>query len=897
LNDLTAEASFTRIEEGVRRFWRLHGVPEAFYAAHGNKIVRTFHWQPLGVLDEDHETQVGLLAAGDLLTRYLTMRGDSVHNHRGWLCHGLGVELAVERSLGREVAGLDLAGFNDACHHACREGVRRGEATAARMAIWPSPGSTFLSLDRPAVGKVWRVLHRLHETGSLREEQRVIPFCPRCATPLSHFEAGRHARQVERPSVWFQLPWDGEPNTYLLAFAAQPWMLVGMIALAAHPEASYVMVELPPYEGAPPARLIVAEAAVKHSLPGAARFVRRISTRTLRGARYRPPFTFLPADEGGGRVLLDAAVPQNRGTGLWSIMPAFEPLSLEIAHRHGLPIPSMLDDWGNLDDRALSWRGLAPLDAEALLIEDLEARGLLFERRDTIQTRSLCPHCQAAMFPLARKVWLVVGEGEPWVVSRDRAWGVPLPLWICQRCGRNECVAGLDELAQRVGMQPDEIDPHRPAIDRLVWPCEACGGHMHRVPAVLDAAFEAAVLSWVAMDPSNSGRGVGDTEQTSLSMGLGHGQSGWRDALSTVGSLLGQGPAWERLLSIPSGNVDGEAEPGVSLERAGSGDALRWAGFTGVSPFRAERDVLRPLWRWFSSVARAGDPGGEYTEQKLETDGAEAALLDRWLAARVHETAAAVARALDGFELDRATRALSSLVSDLVDWYALFRPGAGGEVLDTLTALVAPFLPHLAEAVHRQRGGRLAESVHLGGWPTPEPAWEDQALLADMHRVQRLAALGGAALDDAGLESGQWTGRAVVGLLDDEKGDVSVLVPFERVLARVLGAQRVQFVQGVASRVRYRLNLKPEQRVEREISSAEIEAVLGSLDAAASAQMAEEFREGLSVSLPVSGQNVTLLPADVKISISAQPGWIASADDELLMVLEIAPGEAAASVA
>jgi isoleucyl-tRNA synthetase len=891
-NDLTAEASFTRIEEEVRRFWRLHSVPEAFYAADQLGDRRTFHQQPLVALGGESDTQVRLLVAGDLLARYFAMRGHSAFNYKGWLCHGLSVELAVEHSLGPEVAGYDLAGFNNACRHAALEGVRRGEAGVERMAIWPSPGSTFLSLEPSAIGRVWNVLHRLYQAGSLKEEHRVVPFCPRCATPLSSSEATRHVQPVEKPAAWFRLPWGGEPNTYLLAWVAQPWMLVGMVALAAHPATSYAMVELPPKEGAPPARLILAESAIKRLLPEGARLVRRISTRTLRSARYRPPFTFLPADEGAGRVLLDEAVPQNRGTGLWPVMPAFEPLSLQMAHHHNLPIPDMLDDWGNLDDRALSWRGLSPLDAETLLIEDLEARGLLFERQETTQSHSLCPHCRAAMFPLARPVWLAEGEGEPWVVGRDRAWGVPLPVWVCQQCGGKDCIAGLDDLAKRVNLQVAQIDPHRPAIDRLVMPCEACGGTMHRVPAVLDAHFEAAALSWTMMDFSGLESRTAGMAHSGLTVGLGDEQSAWLGNLSTLATLMDSAPAWDHLLTLQGGAKDSEPDSSITLERAGSGDALRWAAYAGIGTLQAESDFLRPLWRWVSSIPLSGDVGQQDSGLEAGIGGAAGQLLDRWLAARVHETVGAVARALEALDLDRATRALSACVSDLVDWYAPLRPGAGGEVIETLTGLLAPFLPHLADAIHRQRRGRIVESVHLAGWPTPDPAWEDRALLSHMYRVKRLAALGKAALADAGLEPDQWTGWAVAGLLDDDLGDATALAPFEGVLARALGAERVRIVPGAASRVQYRLSLGPEQRIERDIASDEIESVLANLDAAASAQLAAEFREGLSASLPVSGQNVALLPADVKIAVRAQPGWIAAADAELLIMLEIAPDEA-----
>ncbi len=891
LGDLTAEASLTRIEEEVRRFWRRREVPAAFYAAHRDGPPYTIRQQPLTVAAESATDQARLLATTDLMARYRTMRGDAVQRHTGWVCHGLPVELSVEGSLGLDLAGYDLARFNAACREAAIQQVEQGEALTARLAVWPGPGSVFYSLEPQAVGVVWGALRQLYETGQLRHAHRLASVCPRCATPLSSTEAARRAVQVETRSVWVKLPWDGEPNTYFLAQAPQPWMLVGMVALAFHPEAEYALIELAGDEGThpdvqpeQPIRLLLAETALKRTSPGAYRLVRRSSGRALRDAHYHPPFTFLPAGEDAGRLLWSEAVPLDQGTGLWPVTPAFDGLSLALAQAHQLPVPQMLDEWGGFGDAVRPWRGLAPLDAEPLLVEDLQARGLLFAEQPRSQPQALCPYCQNPLLPSARAVWSVETGSDSWIVSRDRAWGVPLPIWGCEQCGQELCVAGLDDLARRTGLDTAEIDPHRPTVDGLTIPCEDCGGQMRRVAAVVDAAFEAAVLSWsiAARSGPEGGAAVtlhelapeGDLHR-GMAIGLGDRHLGWLGDLTEVAALLEGTLAWEQANVLP------ESEPDAAwdLVRLPSADAVRWATWTGSTPEEAEHGVLRPLWRLALSLP--AEPAA------YKREGTDSSLLDRWLAARLHQVSKAVAQALDAQEPTRAAGELAAIVSDLADWAAPRQPSSLGPTLEFLSRLLAPFVPHLAEALHRQLGGRTVESVHLTAWPAPDPSWADRALLACMARVRRLAALGQKARAEAGVAPDQTLPRGIAGLMGSDRGKVSELNPFEGLLVEALGVERVRLAPEAEGQVEWRLGLNPERYPERDVTPAEIETALAELDAGLAAHLASQLRSGLSIGLQVSGQAITLLPDEVRPSARAGPGWVAAADGEHIVMLEV----------
>jgi isoleucyl-tRNA synthetase len=867
--EIAVQASFTRIEEEVRRFWRRSGLAEASARARGSGRPFVIYQQPLAAVGQDWADQVRLLATTDVMARYHRMQGDAVRCQIGWACHGLSLEVEMERSLGEELR--DLARFNAACREAAVEGVRQGESQATRLGLWLDAEGIYATLTPRAMGIVWRMLRKFWDSGRLKREQRIAPFCPRCATPLSAAEASRRTTEVEAPAIWVGLPWDDEPDAAFAAWTPDPWTLVGMVALAVHPRASYVLVELIEREDVPATRLLLAEQALERSLPARHRLVRRLSGKVLRGARYRPLFAFPPATEGTARIILSDDVPLDVGTGILPVTPAFDPLSLSLAQAHSLPVPRSLDDWGNLDETVTPWRGLFPLDAEPFLVEDLQARGLLLQTEPTSRTRAHCPHCGAPLLPQACDCWMVEAADSPWIVGRDRPWGAPLPVWICEGCGGQICVAGIDDLAYRAGLDANQISLHRPEVDRLTFGCETCGGIMRRVPEVVDAAFEAAVLPW-ATAPT--------PPLASLAIGLGAQGRDWLEDLTEVTLLLQERPAAEQSVVVAAGSAEGAWEQ----ERATPSDALRWAAYTDTTPAQAERDFLRPLWRLATSVQRESEAGTERQQQPAVVDPA---LLDRWLRARLEQTIRAVTRALDAGEPRQAAAVMEALVDDFTGWYVPHRRDVEQEIVSTLARLVAPFAPHLAEAIHRRTGGKIAESVHLSAWPSPEAAWEDNGLVAQMAAVQRLAALGQAARAEAGIEVERLLPRGAVCLLPGSATATSALMPFRDLLREALGVASVRLTSDVPDQVDVQLSLVHSRAVRREVEAGAIDASLRELEPEAGAALASQLRDGFSVSVETAGQAVTLLPDEVMVSVSAEPGWVVAMEDAYCVVLEV----------
>ena len=701
--ELTANASMTRIEEEVRRFWQRHAVPQAALALHADGPAYVIAQQPLGTAGRGAEpaTQTSLLAAGDLLARYRRMRGDRVHHQIGWAGHGLAVEVAVEQALGPALRDYDLARFCDACHQAAVEGIRKGELLAGQLGVWSEPGTpdSYVTLAPQSVEKVWAALKRLWDGGQLRHELAVTPFCPRCATPLSAAEGARRAVEVERLAAGVYLPWIDEPNSYLLAWAPQPWTLIGLAGVAAHPDGEYVLVEVSRGRGSAPARILLTEAARERLLGSEGRIIRRLRGKALRGGRYRPLFTFVPDQAGAGRVVLSESVPWEQGSGLLPLAPAFDPLSLEIANAHHLPLPELMDETGRLGDAVTPWRGLSPLDAEPLIVQDLHSRGLLFSKRPERRSQALCPYCSTPLLPLARRVW----QAGKWIISRDRAWGVALPIWQCVDCGQTVCMPGLSELAKRSGLDPAQIEVHRPAIDRLALACDVCGGTMRRVAPVLDAGFEAAVLP---------GAFSSEPGLANVAIGAGDQEIGWLGDVRKAAALLHGRPAWEQALAIPE--TDSTVEQSLdSLVAAGE---LRWCAYAPEGGAAAAQQMLRQTW------ALAFPPGRSQDEPELLSPSERG---EGWLRVRLLQQVARVTNALEACDPGNAAEELVNLVQDMRSWQAARQTELPPEALDTFSRLLAPFLPHLAEAIYQRAGlgerpapaDGAAFSVHLAAWP------------------------------------------------------------------------------------------------------------------------------------------------------------------------------------
>jgi isoleucyl-tRNA synthetase len=701
----------------------------------------------------------------DVFPRYQTMRGSLVPRKAGWDCHGLPVELAVEKELGftgkQDIEAYGVAEFNARCRASVERHVDAFEAMTERMGYWVDTSEAYRTMDPEYIDSVWWSLQQIFEKGLLVEDHRVTPYCPRCETGLSDHELAQGYETVVDPSVYVRFPLlDGplsELGAALLVWTTTPWTLVSNTAIAVHPQVTYVAAR----HRSTNEVLVVAEPLFGSVLDDEWDVVTSLSGTELEGLHYQPPFDLVEIP-GAHLVVLADYVTTDSGTGLVHLSPAFGAEDLAIGRQYGLPVVNPIRRDGRFEDGVPLVGGQFFKRADATLVTDLEARGLLFSHLEYEHAYPHCWRCRTPLLYYAQPSWYIrttavkdalLRENErttwypetikwgrygewlrnnvDWALSRNRFWGTPLPVWRCTR-GHVTVVGSRAELSRYAGRDLSDLDPHRPYVDEVWFACPHCGTTATRVPEVIDAWYDSGSMPFAQWGYPH----VPGSEETFRSTypaqficeGLDQ-TRGWFYTLMAVGTAVFDRSSYENVLCLGlilaedgrrmSTRLGNSLEPVPLMEQHGA-DAVRWFMLTNGSPWSARRignatlqeivrKVLLTYWNTVAFQSLYGRASGWSPQSSLPTPQ-ERTLLDRWALSELHLVVRGVTEALDDFDTQRAGRLLADLVDDLSNWYVRrsrrrFWDGDPAalatlhECLDVLTRLLAPFVPFITERV------------------------------------------------------------------------------------------------------------------------------------------------------------------------------------------------------
>jgi len=676
------------MEERVLAFWRERGIFARSLEERAGREPFVFYEGPPTANGRPGSHHVLSRVFKDIFPRFQTMRGRFVDRRGGWDCHGLPVELEVEKRLGisgkPEIEAFGIAEFNALCRGSVLTYLDEWERLTERIGFWIDTDRAYRTMDSSYIESVWWSLAELYRRGLLYRSDKVVPYCPRCGTALSSHEVALGYKDVDDPSAFVRFPLlDGEGS--LLVWTTTPWTLPANQAAAIHPEVTYAAVEYGDET------LILAEALVESVLGEGARPARLIPGTELLGREYSPPFPYLP---GAHRVVDADFVTTHDGTGIVHIAPAFGEDDMATARRHDLDAPNPVGPDGRFTDAVGEWAGRQVKEADPDLIDDLDRRGLLL--RSEIHHHSY-PHCWRCGTPLlyyAKPSWYIrttdvrdrmlelnagigwhperVRDGRfgkwlegnvDWAISRDRYWGTPLPLWRCRSCDLVEAVGSYAELRERSTAPLDaDFDPHRPFVDEIELTC-ACGGVMHREPEVIDVWYDSGAMPFAQEHHpfSNGGDLSGRMPADFICEALDQ-TRGWFYSLLAESTLLFDETAYRNVvclglildaegqkMSKSKGNV---IEPWVVIDRQGA-DAFRWYLLTAQSPWEsfrfsleavddAMRRFLLTLWNTYSFlVTYASLPDG-WSPGGAAPDPAALRPVDRWILSRLDGTTAEV---------------------------------------------------------------------------------------------------------------------------------------------------------------------------------------------------------------------------------------------------------------
>ena len=732
---VSPKLNVTALEEGVLKFWKTQKIFEKTTSERKGAPEYVFFEGPPTANGKPGVHHVEARAFKDMFPRYKIMNGFHVSRRGGWDTHGLPVEIAIEKKLGfsnkQQIEEFGIEKFNELCKKSVFDYIQDWEKLTDRIAFWVDLGDAYVTYTNDYMESVWWILKSFWERDLLFKGYKIVPYCPRCGTPLSDHEVAMGYAEANDPSVFVRLPLVDKPGTSLLVWTTTPWTLPANVAVAAGPEVEYVTVEHtipddPDGAGGGSERLILAEALLEKVFRGEEfKVLERFKGKKLKGTKYRPLFTFMPLEKPAHYVILGDFVTTEDGTGLVHIAPAFGADDLEVSKKYDLPVLMTVGPDGAFLPQVTPWRGVFVKDADPSIIEDLQARGLLYRSEKYTHTYPFCWRCDTPLIYYARDSWYIrtsqfknrlvelnnrinwvpehIREGRfgnwlsnniDWALSRERYWGTPLPVWECPDCKNRECVGSVKELSEKAGSDLSGLDLHRPHVDNVTWACAKCGGKMRRVPDLIDGWFDSGSMPVAQWHYPFENKELFKKQFPADFICEAVDQTrGWFYTLHAISTLLFDQECFKNVvclglvvdangqkMSKSRGNV---IDPWGVINESGA-DAFRWYFYTSAPP-NAERrfapsmvtDVVKnftlTLWNiysFFVTYANLDIPDLIVTPQGMrEKVGRGGNDLDRWLLSALNALLRDVTKAYDTYDVPGATRPIENFVETLSTWY------------------------------------------------------------------------------------------------------------------------------------------------------------------------------------------------------------------------------------
>ena len=939
------DLKFVEREREVEKFWRDNHIFEKSIEDRKDAPTYMFYDGPPTANGKPHIGHALTRVIKDMIPRYRTMKGYKVPRKAGWDTHGLPVEIEVEKELGingkEQIEKYGVAPFIEKCKESVWKYKSMWEQFSNVIGFWADMDDPYVTYHNSYIESEWWALKQIWDKGLLYKGFKVVPYCPRCGTPLSSHEVAQGYKDVKERSAIVRFKKKDE-DVYFLAWTTTPWTLPSNVALCVNPDEEYSKVKQGDYT------YILASALVETVLKDDYTVLETYKGKELEGIEYEPLWGGLNVKGKAWYVVCDSYVTLTDGTGIVHIAPAFGEDDSRIGRNYNLPFVQLVDAQGNLT-KETKWEGVFVKDADKLVLKDLEENGKLFDAPVFEHSYPHCWRCNTPLIYYARESWYIkmtavkediirnnntinwipesIGKGrfgdwleniQDWAVSRNRYWGTPLNVWICE-CGHMHSIGSIEELKSMSKNCPEDIELHRPYIDAVTITCPECGKEMRRTPEVLDAWFDSGSMPFAQHHYPFENKEKFEAQYPADFISEAVDQTrGWFYSLLAISTLIFNRAPYKNVIVM--GHVQDEdgqkmskskgnaVDPMDALNKFGA-DAIRWYFYVNSAPWlpnrfhdkaveEGQRKFLGTLWNTYAFYVLYADIDNfDPTKYSLEYD--KLSVMDKWLLSKLNTLVKTVDEYLGNYKITETARALQSFTDDMSNWYVrrcrerFWAKGMEQDKINaymtlytaliTLSKISAPMIPFMTEEIYqnlvRSVDKSAPESIHLTDFPKVNEEFIDKDLEVSMDEVLDIVVLGRAARNSANIKNRQPIGNMYV------KAE-NVLSPFYvEIIEDELNVKAVEFKDDVEEFVSY--SFKPQLKTVGPKYGkllGKIREALTNLDGHKAMQ---ELNTDGALNFDFDGEKVVLGRDDLLIETAKNDNFVTEADNKVTVVLDI----------
>ncbi len=959
-NKVSTSLNFVEREKQVEKFWKDNHIFEKSIEEREGCPTYMFYDGPPTANGKPHIGHVLTRTIKDMIPRYRTMKGYQVPRKAGWDTHGLPVELEVEKSLGldgkEQIEQYGLEPFIEKCKESVWKYKGMWEDFSNTVGFWADMDHPYVTYHDDFIESEWWALKKIWEKGLLYKGFKIVPYCPRCGTPLSSHEVAQGYKDVKERSAIARFPVKGEDNAYILAWTTTPWTLPSNVALCVNPNETYAKVKAADghiyYMAEALLDTVLGPLKKEDSQEPAYEVLETYVGRELEGKEYEPLFDCAveiceKQHKKAFFVTCDTYVTLTDGTGVVHIAPAFGEDDANVGRKYDLPFVQLVDGKGEMT-KETPWAGVFCKKADPMILEALDKKGLLFSAPKFEHSYPHCWRCDTPLIYYARESWFIkmtavkddlirnnntihwipesIGKGrfgdwlenvQDWGISRNRYWGTPLNIWQCE-CGHMHAIGSKEELRAMSADCPEEIELHRPFIDRVHVTCPKCGKPMTRVPEVIDCWFDSGSMPFAQYHYPFENQDVFEKNFPADFISEAVDQTrGWFYSLLAISTLLFNKAPYKNVIVL--GHVQDEngqkmskskgnaVDPFEALAKHGA-DAIRWYFYSNSAPWlpnrfhdkavtEGQRKFMGTLWNTYAFfVLYANIDNFDPTKYKLDYE--KLPVMDKWLLSKLNTLVKSCDAYLNEYKITETARVLQDFVDEMSNWYvrrSRDRFWAKGMEQDKInaymtlyTALVtvakaaAPMIPFMTEDIYqnlvRSVDKTAPESIHLCSYPEAVESHIDVKLEEDMEDVLKVVVMGRACRNTANLKNRQPLRQMFI------KAPFALDAFFVDIIRDELNVKEVSFTDDVRAFTTY--IFKPQLKTVGPKYGkllGKIRSALSELDGNAAM---DELKEKGALTLTFGEEQAVLTEADLLIDMSQKPGYVSENNGDITVVLD-----------